>query len=177
MSDVNMYDLLLFTGGVYKFDEFKEFIDDVGGLIIEMESFKVNRGMYFLSEEMKVLLIVPEEEKEIIKSFAKEIKGSIEPVLMENKEIEKVVLIFEIYKKLQIDELLNMEEINKHLLNKPDFINLKDCNLENICNEEGFLEKINELLILMEEMSIIKSFEKNELIHYKINKQNNKSEK
>lgn len=177
MSDVSMYELLLFTGGVYRFDEFKEFIDDVGGLIIEMESFKVNRGMYFLSEEMKVLLIVPEEEKEIIKSFAKEIKGSIEPVLMENKEIEKVVLIFEIYKKLQIDELLNMEEINKHLLNKPDFINLKDCNLEDICNEEGFLEKINELLILMEEMSIIKSFEKNELIHYKINKQNNKSEK
>jgi len=29
MSDVNMYELLLFTGEVYKFDEFEEFIDDI----------------------------------------------------------------------------------------------------------------------------------------------------
>ncbi|WP_225370597.1 methyl-coenzyme M reductase family protein [Methanobrevibacter arboriphilus] len=42
-----MYELLLFTGGIYKFNEFKEFIDDLGGLIIEMESFKISRGMYF----------------------------------------------------------------------------------------------------------------------------------
>ncbi|WP_042704343.1 methyl-coenzyme M reductase family protein [Methanobrevibacter arboriphilus] len=58
-----MYELLLFTGGIYKFNEFKEFIDDLGGLIIEMESFKVSRGMYFLSEEVKVLILVPIGEK------------------------------------------------------------------------------------------------------------------
>jgi len=168
MSDVNMYELLLFTGGVYKFDEFKEFIDDIGGLIIEMESFKVSRGMYFLSEEMKVLIIVPKEEKQIIKDFAKKIKGNIEPVLMENKEIEKIILIFEIHRKLQITEFMNIKDIINHLLDKPDFINIKDCSLENMCDENGFLEKINEILILMEEMNIIEKFEKDKLIHYQI---------
>lgn len=168
MSDVNMYELLLFTGGVYKFDEFKEFIDDIGGLIIEMESFKVSRGMYFLSEEMKVLIIVPEEEKQIIKGFAKKIKGNIEPVLMENKEIEKVILIFEIHRKLQIAESMIINDIINHLSDKPDFINIKDCSLKNMCDKNGFLEKINELLILMEEMNIIEKFEKDNLIHYQI---------
>lgn len=163
-----MYELLLFTGGIYKFDEFKEFIDDIGGLIIEMESFKVSRGMYFLSEEMKVLIITPEEEKNIIKEFAKKIKGNIEPVLMEDKESEKVAIIFEIHKKLQIREFLNIESIEKHLLNKPDFITIKNCNLENICNENNFSEKIIEILSLMEDMAIIENFKWNNSVYYQI---------
>lgn len=163
-----MYELLLFTGGIYKFDEFKEFIDDIGGLIVEMESFKVSRGMYFLSEEMKVLIIAPEEEKELIKDFAKKIKVNIEPVLMEDKEIEKVILIFEIHKKLQITKNINIENIIEYLLDNPDFIKIKNCNSENICNENTFDEKIKELLILMEEMNIIEKIEKENLIHYQI---------
>jgi len=175
MSDVNMYELLLFTGGVYKFDEFKEFIDDIGGLIIEMESFKVSRGMYFLSEEMKVLIIAPEEEKQIIKDFAKKIKGHIEPIQMKDEEFEKVILIFEIHRKLQIAEFMNIDDIIKHLLDKPDFINIKNCSLKNICDEmdeNGFLEKTNGLLILMEKMNIIEKFEKDKLIHYQIKDMN-----
>ena len=167
MSDVSMYELLLFTGGVYKFDEFKEFIDDIGGLIIEMESFKVSRGMYFLSEEMRVLIIVPEEEKEIINSFAKKIKGNIDPILMENKEIEKVILIFEIHKKLQITESMNIDDIINYLLSKPDFINIKNHSLENIYDEK-ILENIETVLSLMQEMNIIKKIEKNWKIHYQI---------
>jgi hypothetical protein len=162
-----MYELLLFTGGVYKFDEFKEFIEDIGGLIIEMESFKVSRGMYFLSEEMRVLIVVPEEEKEIINTFTRKIKGNLEPILMENKEIEKVILIFEIHKKLQLAESMNTEDILNYLLSNPDFIYIKNYNLKSIDNEK-ILENIEDVLILMEEMNIIKKLEKNSFIHYQI---------
>ena len=162
-----MYELLLFTGGVYKFDEFTELIDDIGGLIIEMESFKVNRGMYFLSEEMRVLIVIPEEEKEIIKSFAKKIKGNIEPILMENKEIEKVILIFEIHKKLQIAEFINIDNIITYLLSNPDFINIKNYSLKGIYDER-ILENIEDVLILMEEMNIIEKIERDSSVHYKI---------
>jgi len=91
-----MYKLLLFTGGIYKFNEFEEFIEDIGGLIIQIDSFKINRGMYFLSEEIKVLIIVPSEEENELKTIAKQIKGNIKTIAMKESEIEKIVLIFEI---------------------------------------------------------------------------------
>ena len=165
-----MYKLLLFNGGVYKFDEFEELIEDIGGLKIEMESFKISRGNYFLSEEMNVLIIVPENEKEIVKSFAKKIKGSVEPVQMENKEIEKGIIIFEIYKKLQNTEYMNINEIIKYLLDKADFISIDNCSIEIIFHEEDFPEKINKILIMMEKMNIIEKFKKDKLIYYKIKK-------
>ncbi len=185
-----MYELLLFTGGIYKFNEFKEFIDDLGGLIIEMESFKVSRGMYFLSEEVKVLILVPIGEKKEITQFAKKIKGSIEPVLMEEKECEKVILIFEIYKKLKINELTSIEIIIDHLINNTNFIEIKNLKNElpyekyeknkierSITNfqikkenykKEEFLEKIIDLLIIMEKMKIIETVEKKESAYFKI---------
>ncbi|BBL61455.1 MAG: hypothetical protein ISP01_00735 [Methanobrevibacter arboriphilus] len=185
-----MYELLLFTGGIYKFNEFKEFIDDLGGLIIEMESFKVSRGMYFLSEEVKVLILVPIGEKKEITHFAKKIKGSIEPVLMEEKECEKVILIFEIYKKLKINELTSIEIIIDHLINNTNFIEIKNLKNElpyekyeknkierSITNfqikkenykKEEFLEKIIDLLIIMEKMKIIETVEKKESAYFKI---------
>jgi len=162
-----MYELLHFNGGVYKFDDFKEFIEDIGGLIIEMESFKISRGMYFLSEEMNVLIIVPKEEKENVNSFAVKIKGRIESVLMENKEIEKAIIIFEIYKKLQINDSINIDTITRYLLDKPDFININKYSLENIIDKNDFPEEISELLILMEKMNIIEKFKKDNLVHYK----------
>ncbi|WP_225370598.1 hypothetical protein [Methanobrevibacter arboriphilus] len=79
----------------------------------------------FLSEEVKVLILVPIGEKKEITHFAKKIKGSIEPVLMEEKECEKVILIFEIYKKLKINELTSIENIIDHLINNTNFIEIK----------------------------------------------------
>ncbi|MEA4957664.1 hypothetical protein SDC9_08626 [bioreactor metagenome] len=165
-----MYELLLFTGGVYKFNEFKEFIEDIGGLIIEMESFKISRGIYFLSEEINVLILAPVGEKEEIEFFAKNIKGSIEQVKMEEKESEKVIIIFEIYKKLKINKLSSIDEIVANLIDNNEFIKIKNRKNEITINKEEFLEKITNLLILMEEMEIIKRIEKEKTSYFKIKK-------
>ncbi len=73
-----MYEVLLFSGGVYRFDELVEFVEDIGGMVLKKDCFEIIRGDYFLSEEIHVLLVVPEEETKNAKSIAKGIKGRIE---------------------------------------------------------------------------------------------------
>jgi len=166
---ITMYELALFTGGVYKFDEFEEFIDDIGGLIIEMESFKFNRGMYFLSEEMRVLVLIPEKEHDEVQNLVKQIKGAIEPVLMEDTELEKVILIFEIYKIFKINEDMDFESLISSLSEDPDFVQIKNFKIHSPHKQKDFSKKIEELLIMMEEMNIIEKTEKEEdIYHYKI---------
>ena len=164
-----MYELLLFTGGVYKFDEFKEFIEDIGGLIVQINSLEISRGMYFLSEEIKVLLIVPSKEENELKVIAKQIKGNIKTIAMKESEIEKIVLIFEIYKNLKINESMDLKTIIHYLKSNQDFIKLEEeCKFENICNYNEFIEKILELLFIMEKMKIIVKIEKKENYEYKL---------
>jgi hypothetical protein len=162
-----MYDLVLFTGGVYQFDKFEEFIDDIGGLIIEMESFKINRGMYFLSEEMRVLTLIPEIELSEVKNLANDIKGMIEPVEMLDNELEKVILIFEIYKIFKIFESMNFKTILKHLSNDPDFVKVKNFKIQNPHKQKNFTEKIEKLLVMMEDMNLIEKIQNKDLL-YKI---------
>lgn len=103
---------------------------------------------------------------------------------MEEKECEKVILIFEIYKKLKINELTSIEIIIDHLINNTNFIEIKNPKNElpynkyeknkieeSITNlhikkenykKEEFLEKIIDLLIIMEKMKIIETVEKKE---------------
>lgn len=165
----SMYKLLLFTGGVYKFNEFKEFIEDIGGLIVQMNSLEISRGMYFLSEEIKVLIIVPSEEEMELKAIAKEIKGNVKTIKIKESEIEKIVLIFEIYKNMKTNESMDLKTIIHYLKNNQEFIKLEEeCKFENICNYEEFLEKIVELLFIMEEMKIIEKIEKEENYEYKL---------
>lgn len=75
-----MLEIFLFNGGVYRFDELKE---DVGGVVFKKNLFHIGRGSSFLSEEVQVMLIIPEEEEKTIKSFSKKIKGHLEKLDME----------------------------------------------------------------------------------------------
>ena len=164
-----MYKLLLFTGGVYKFNEFEEFVEDIGGLIVQIESLKISRSMYFLSEEIKVLIIIPSKEENELKTLAKQIKGNIKTIDMKESEIEKIVLIFEIYKNLKTNEYMDLKTIIHYLKNNQDFIKLEEeYKFENICNYDEFKEKIFELLYIMEEMKIIERIRKKEIYEYKL---------
>lgn len=49
-----MYQIMIYSGGLYKFDEFVEFIDDLGGLVLKRDKFYISRGEYFLSEEINI---------------------------------------------------------------------------------------------------------------------------
>lgn len=190
-----MYKLLLFSGGIYKFSEFEEFIEDIGGFIVKIDSFKISRGMYFLAEEIKVLLVAPSVEIEELMIFAKNIKGSIEKIDVEDIEKEKIILLFEIYKNLKINETLSfLNDIVNILKNKTDFISLDGFEIdktffnnemeycrnfsnnqkENNENNEEFIEYTNineiiyELLDILEKMKIIEKIIKETSFEYKI---------
>lgn len=78
-----MYEIFLFSGGVYRFDELKEAVEDVGGVVFKKNLFHVGRGSYFVAEEVQVMLIIPEEEEDTIRSFAEELKGHLEKLDVE----------------------------------------------------------------------------------------------
>jgi len=85
-----MYEIFLFSGGVYRFDEFKEAVEDAGGMVLKKNLFHKSRGTSFLSDEVQVMIIIPLEDENVIKSFSDEIKGQIEKLDVEdlnNKDI------------------------------------------------------------------------------------------
>jgi hypothetical protein len=72
-----MYEIFLFSGGVYRFDEFKEAVEDVGGMVLKKNLFHKSRGTSFLSDEVQVVIIIPLEDEKVIKEFSDEIKGHL----------------------------------------------------------------------------------------------------
>jgi len=64
---------------------------------------------------------------------------------------------------------MDLKTIIHYLKNNQDFIKLeKTCKFENICNYNEFIEKILELLFIMEKMKIIVKIEKKEDYEYKL---------
>lgn len=107
-----MYEIFFFSGGVYRFDEFKEAVEDVGGMVLKKNLFHKSRGTSFLSHEVQVMIIIPSEEEKVIKSLADEIKGNLEKLDQEdikNKDIISYLAICDALVKsgrwMTLDEL------------------------------------------------------------------------
>ncbi len=111
-----MYKILLFSGGLYKYDLLVEHVDDVGGLIIQKDSLQISRNTSFLREEIKVLLIIPSNEISSVRSLAKEIKGEIEELELEEPIREKLLKSLKIYDILsKSNSWLNKESIENRI--------------------------------------------------------------
>lgn len=85
-----MYSILLFSGGAYKFNELVEFVEDVGGVVFQEERLQISRGNYFLREEIRVMIAIPEDELETLKAVVKELKGHLQDLELE-KELLNIV--------------------------------------------------------------------------------------
>ncbi|WBF06845.1 hypothetical protein ISG35_02760 [Methanothermobacter thermautotrophicus] len=42
-----MYSIIVFCGGYYRFDESREFIEDIGGLMISRDALNIRKGIFF----------------------------------------------------------------------------------------------------------------------------------
>lgn len=78
-----MYEIFFYSGGIYRFNELKEAVEDIGGLILKKNVFHISRGSSFLAQEVEIMLIMPEEEENAIRSFARELKGDLEKLDVE----------------------------------------------------------------------------------------------
>lgn len=139
-----MYRILLFSGGAYKFNELVEFVEDVGGVVFREERLQISRGNYFLREEIRVMIAIPEDELETLKAVVKELKGHLQDLELE-KELRDIVnsYIF-IYNLLSIPEgWTNLESIETTFK--------CPCCIE-ICSEMDFDHCTNGLDQLLDEM-------------------------
>ena len=77
-----MYKIMMFTGGVYKFSELKEVIEDIGGFVLQEMVMQTETMMH---------LAFPEEEERRIRDKAKELGGKIKELPLAGMEIMVVV--------------------------------------------------------------------------------------
>lgn len=77
-----MYKIMMFEGGVYKFNELKELIEDIGGFILQESVMQTETMMH---------LTFPEEEERVIRDKIKELGGKFKELPLAGTEIVLVV--------------------------------------------------------------------------------------
>lgn len=164
-----MYKILHFRGGLYKFDELVEFVEDTGGMVLNEDRFEIIRGDSYLSQEIHVLLIVPEDEKDNVKSLISEIKGMVEEIKPTGDQNNLFLSYFSIFDALnRIGNWAN-ESILKEAINCPCYAELCTYFGEDECQLDKLLE---EILAEMNRGNIIEHREsKNGKSEYRIKKE------
>ncbi|BDH79273.1 hypothetical protein MTTB_06520 [Methanothermobacter tenebrarum] len=114
---IGMYKIILFSGGPYRFEEFEEYVEDIGGLVLKKDRFNVSRGEYFLAEEVKALTIIPEEEEEQLKTLVTGIKGFIQELSFDEDQERRILLCILLHDSLTRNpQWMGEEEIEEKLI-------------------------------------------------------------
>jgi hypothetical protein len=159
-----MYEIFLFSGGVYRFDELEEAVEDLGGLVLKKDHFLISRGSSFLGEEIQVLLIVPEQDEKIIESLSDGLKGRLDELeLEEPKKIDLLTYISVCDALIRSGSWLTAAEIET-LIECPCPAQL--CELRGI--EACVFDELDETLNKLCAQNILKSREKNDRIEYRL---------
>lgn len=158
-----MYQIIIYSGGIYKFNEFKELIDDLGGLVLKRDKLHLSRGEYFLSEEVQALTIIPEEEVFNAGIIAKSIKGTLNiPDIDKENKIKILVCL----------DLHNLLSRSTGGISKAEIENNMKCPCSSqICLEDPddcILNYLDEMLEAMIQMEMIESHEIEQGVIYKI---------
>ena len=163
-----MYKLLHFRGGLYKFDELVEFIEDAGGMVINKDHFEIIRGDSYLSQEVHVLLIVPEDEVENTKSLISEIKGMFEEIEPTKDQNKLFLSYFSIYDALnRMGNWTDREHIKEAII-CPCHAELCTYMEEEECQLDDLLE---EILVEMYMNEIIEHKEEDKKSKYRLKKE------
>ncbi|BDZ71282.1 methyl-coenzyme M reductase family protein [Methanobacterium petrolearium] len=165
-----MYKILLFSGGVYKYELLVEHVDDVGGLIIQEDVLRISRGTSFLADELRVILIVPSNEISSINSVASDIKGHVEELKLEKPVHENLVDILQIYDILcKTNSWLNIDSVMK-LMISDDENGFIETNEDSGKNDTETIQKLEECLDLMLSLKIVDKRTENSESEYCISK-------
>lgn len=163
-----MYEILYFRGGAYKFDELVEYIEDVGGMILNKDCFEITRGDSYLSTEIHVLIIVPENEVGTTKSLIGEIKGMADEVEVTGEQKKLLVSYLSIYDSLNRTDIWTEKGLLKGTIRCPCYALL--CN--QIENEECQLDnKLEQILVEMCTNNVIERKVSNGKSKYRLKKE------
>ncbi|WP_431063313.1 methyl-coenzyme M reductase family protein [Methanobacterium sp.] len=163
-----MYEILHFRGGVYRFDELKELVEDTGGIVFSMDHFDIIRGDSYLSTEVHVLLMVPENELNAVDSLISEIKGSRDDINITDKQKDLLLSYLSIYDVLNKTGTWTKKEDLKELIICPCFAMLCKNSGDDECQLNNKFDEI------LEEMCLNGVIEKqilDEKIEYRLKKE------
>ena len=99
-----MYRILVYSGGVYKFNEIEELVEDSGGIVLKRDEFQISRGAYFISHEIHVIIVIPEEALEELQTLTKELKGDLELLELEYEQKIAIISLIPVYNLLSLAE-------------------------------------------------------------------------
>ncbi|MDD3985919.1 MAG: methyl-coenzyme M reductase family protein [Methanobacterium sp.] len=91
-----MYKILVYKGGVYRFNEVLERVEDIGGIVLKKYGFNI-RGSYFITQEQLITIIAPGESFYELKQIANELKGDIDEINIDNDIKVAVISILPVY--------------------------------------------------------------------------------
>ncbi len=158
-----MYQIRIYSGGLYKFNEFVEFIDDLGGLVLKRDKFHISRGEYFLSEEVHALTVIPTQESQNAEIKARNLKGTLNLLDVEKENKIKILSCLTLH---------NLLSKNRNGINKEQIINEIQCPcISEICSEneeECLLNCLDEVMDGMLQMEMIEEHVVEQVILYKI---------
>ena len=139
-----------------------EFVEDTGGIVLTRDEFHISRGAYFISQEVHVILIIPQESLNDVEIFAKELQGDIEHLEVDKEQKINVLSIIPIY------NLLSHENSWMDIRKIEDII---DCPcITEVCKEfeETCLVDLEKTLDAMKRMEIIKTRDSSGVMEYKL---------
>ena len=137
-----MYEIFYFRGGLYKFDELVEYIEDVGGMVLRKDCFELIRGDYYLSTEVHVLIVVPEEEVENTKALIEEIKGVTDDVKTTEEQKKTLLSYLSIYDSLNRTDVWTEKEHLRDVITCPCHALLCNQIEDEECQLDAKLEQI-----------------------------------
>jgi len=162
-----MYSVLVYNGGVYKFDELVEFVEDSGGMVLRRDDFHVSRGSYFIAQEVHVVIISPEEVIPDLEKLAHELKGDIEVIEVEYEDKINLVSLLPVYNILSRQG--NWTDI--HTIE-----NLLECPcVDGVCQEfkkTACIEDVKKTLEALSRMEITESREIDDILEYRLKPDN-----
>lgn len=142
-----MYEIFLFSGGVYRFDELKELVEDIGGLVLKKNLFHLSRGSSFLSSEVEVMLIIPVDDEDNIKALSDEIKGHLERIDVEDLKKKDIMTYISICDALaKSGEWLTLDEI-KDLIECPCPVQLCKDQDQEVCVHDQMDKSIEKFCV------------------------------
>ncbi len=164
-----MYEVFFFRGGVYKFNELVEYIEDVGGMVLNKDCFEIIRGDSYLAKEVHVLLVVPENETENTKSLIDEIKGMVDEVKVTDEQKKVLLSYLSIYDSLNRTDVWTEKGRLRDIITCPCYALL--------CNQTGDEEcqldvRLKQILAEMCENDIIEHKTSNGKSEYRLKKEN-----
>jgi hypothetical protein len=154
--------LLGYSSGVYRFNEMVEFVEDIGGIVLTRDEFHISRGAYFISQEVHVILVIPQDVLDDVKIFAKELQGDIEYLEVDKEQKINVLSIIPIYNLLSHEGSWMDIKMMKDTVDCP-------CITE-VCKEfeETCLVDLEKTLDAMKRMEIIETRDSSGVIEYKL---------